>query len=206
LGRHQQYASASAFDSTGDRLLTGSGDGTAILWSVKLKQALQTFSGIGGGVRSVAFAADGVHVITGSGGGEVTRWEPGGGGAGTLLTRHVGEVDFLAATPAGFVISADASNSDNGEIHVTAVAGGPTVTLPVPAGVKSLNLSPDGTRLVTVREDGAFLIWLLDPGALLHELRAQTRLCLTPAERQTVFAEGATIAQARAMECVARTP
>ena len=55
-----------AFSPDGQRIVTGSDDGTAKLWEAATGRELLTLKGHKGGVTSVAFSPDGQRIVTGS--------------------------------------------------------------------------------------------------------------------------------------------
>ncbi|MGB8698660.1 MAG: AAA family ATPase [Thermosynechococcaceae cyanobacterium] len=62
---HQSSVLSVAFSPDGQRILTGSGDNTAKLWTLD-GRLLQTFTGHQDSVSSVAFSPDGQRILTGS--------------------------------------------------------------------------------------------------------------------------------------------
>src|SRR5262245_55755876 len=66
---------------TGDSklVLTGSDDGTAILWQTEGGKKIQTFQGHTYEVTSVALGDDGKHAVTGSRDGKAILWEAASG-------------------------------------------------------------------------------------------------------------------------------
>ena len=55
-----------AFSADGERIVTGSRDGTVQVWDASTGQETLNLDGHGDSVRSVAFAADGKHIVSGS--------------------------------------------------------------------------------------------------------------------------------------------
>jgi WD40 repeat protein len=64
-----------ALSAGGKRVVTGSWDGTAILWESATGKKLQTFQGSIPGFVSVALSIEGDQVITGHGNGTAILWE-----------------------------------------------------------------------------------------------------------------------------------
>jgi WD40 repeat protein len=76
---HAQRVSSVAFSPDGKQVLTGSGDGRAILWDAASGQQLRAFDGHTSGLFSVAFSPDGKQVLTGSGDGRAILWDAASG-------------------------------------------------------------------------------------------------------------------------------
>ncbi len=90
-----------AFAPDGQRVLTGSSDGTARLWTVATGQELQRFEGHGGPVRSVVFAPDGHQVLTGSWDGTARMWTVSTGQEVQRFEGHGDPVQSVAFAPDG---------------------------------------------------------------------------------------------------------
>ncbi|TIW08357.1 MAG: WD40 repeat domain-containing protein, partial [Mesorhizobium sp.] len=83
LEGHSGTVYALALSADGNRLLSGSLDGTARLWDMETGSETALFDSRSGPVYAVAFAADGT-VLTG--GYDRTIWDwPAGGGDGVVL-------------------------------------------------------------------------------------------------------------------------
>jgi WD40 repeat protein len=72
---HQNFIWAVAFSPDGSYALTGSDDGTAILWDAQSGAKVRTFRGHKGRVDSVAFSSDGKFALTGSDDATAIIWE-----------------------------------------------------------------------------------------------------------------------------------
>ena len=88
-----------AFSPDGDRVLTGSDDGTARLWSLETGETLQSFAGHSRPVFSVAFSPDGARVLTGSGDGTARLWSLETGETLQSFAGHSGFVSSVAFSP-----------------------------------------------------------------------------------------------------------
>ena len=73
-GWHQGSITAVAFSPDGSRLLSGSDDNRAILWSVATGAILDSFTAHNGPVRTVAFAPNGQTYITGGDDSRLKLW------------------------------------------------------------------------------------------------------------------------------------
>src|SRR5262245_6053409 len=72
---HTSGVTSVALSADGKRVLTGSDDGTAILWQAEGGMKIQTFQGHTSEVTSVARGDDGQHAVTGSRDGQAILWE-----------------------------------------------------------------------------------------------------------------------------------
>ena len=72
---HTMGISSVAMSGDGRRVLTGSGDQTAILWDAETARPLQTFKGHTGSVLSVALSRDSTRVLTGSADNTAILWD-----------------------------------------------------------------------------------------------------------------------------------
>src|SRR6185369_10705280 len=73
-----------AFAPTEQRLVSGSADGTAMVWDLVTGVGRRALAGHDGPVRSVAVSTDGQLIATGSQDGSVKVWTPHGHAKGTL--------------------------------------------------------------------------------------------------------------------------
>jgi WD40 repeat protein len=67
LRGHEERITSMAFSPDGARLLTGSEDGSAILWNVASGAIVSVYKGHAGPVKHVAYSPDGMRVATASG-------------------------------------------------------------------------------------------------------------------------------------------
>jgi WD40 repeat protein len=75
---HTQQVDCVAISPDGSRVLTGSGDGTAILWQTQTGRRIRTFQGHTGffsNITALAFSPDGTQLLTGSGAQTAILWD-----------------------------------------------------------------------------------------------------------------------------------
>ena len=90
-----------ALSTDGKRVLTGSYDGTAIVWDAASGEKLRTLRGHTDVVISVALSPNGRHAITGSPDGTTRWWDLGTGDElAALISLDAGQ-DWLAVTREG---------------------------------------------------------------------------------------------------------
>ena len=88
LRGHTDTVKAVAFSPDGERVLTGSADGTARLWDAATGKALATLVGHTHMVRGVAFSPDGTRVLTGSDDNTARLWDVATGKPLAILAGH----------------------------------------------------------------------------------------------------------------------
>jgi hypothetical protein len=81
-----------AFSPDGQRILTGSADGTAKVWDVRNGKELAALAGHAGSIRSAAFSSDGKRVVTGSADRSAKVWDTIRGKELLTLKGHTAEV------------------------------------------------------------------------------------------------------------------
>jgi WD40 repeat protein len=91
-----------ALSVQGDQILTGSFEGTTILWETATGKKLHTFQGHTRMVSSVAFSANGRHAWSSSHDGTTRLWDTKSGKELCSLLIFEGGKDWLVVTPAGF--------------------------------------------------------------------------------------------------------
>ena len=96
---HLEYVTSVAFSPDGTRILTGSKDKTARLWSIEGEQ-MAVFSGHGDAVTSVAFSPDGTRILTGSWDDTARLWSLEGEEL-AVFSGHGDDVLSVAFSPDG---------------------------------------------------------------------------------------------------------
>ncbi|MFZ1105448.1 MAG: AAA family ATPase, partial [Hyphomicrobiaceae bacterium] len=123
---------------------------------------LRRLEGHGGGVRAVAFAPDGHHVVSGSSNRTLRLWEVASGTSRTL-EGHGGGVRAVAFAPDGRHV---VSGSDDGTLRLWEVASGASRTLEGHGGpVRAVAFAPDGRHVVSGSYDGTLRLWEAASGA-----------------------------------------
>jgi WD40 repeat protein len=170
LRGHQGWVYAVEWSSDGGRLVTGSSDNTARIWSAE-GTALHELTGHTSLVRVVTWSPNGARVATGSDDNTARIWSADGT-ALHELTGHTGEVNAVAWSPDGGRL-VTAASSDN-TARIWSADGTALHELTGHTGeVNAVAWSPDGTRLATASRDNTVRIWSAD-GTALHELTLHT--------------------------------
>ncbi len=149
---------AVAFSPDGQRLLTGSNDGRARVWSAETGQALARPLRHEGVVNAVAFSPDGRCVLTGSSDGTARLWDVQTGQVLAQPLRHEGAVNAVAFSPDGRRVL---TGSYDKTVRLWSAETGQTIGQPMrhPASVLAVAFSPDGRRVLTGSDDGTARLW-----------------------------------------------
>ena len=164
---HAADVFSACFTHDDTRVLTGSGDGTAILWDAASGGSLRVFRGHIGAVNSACFSPDDRQAITAGSDGSVRVWEAGTGRQllalvppGRRLTRGkaTGFPLTVACSPDGrYIVSAD---TDHNAYVWEAKSGAFVGTLAGHNGeVRTACFSPDGAQIATASLDNTVCVW-----------------------------------------------
>jgi WD40 repeat protein len=185
---HTSAVGSVAFSPDGRRILTGSRDGTALLWDAATGTQLRAFLGHKDGVAAVAFSPDGKQILTGSGDGTAVLWETDTGKRLQSFTEQTGRVGAVAFRPDGKQLLTGAGHST--AVRLWDVATGRQVRrFLAPAVVTSVAFSPDGKQVLAGTRSGRALLWDAVSGEKLqtygdHPFDADTRVAFGPDGKQ----------------------
>ncbi|WPJ63259.1 hypothetical protein SMAC4_13631 [Sordaria macrospora] len=173
LEGHSGTVDSVAFSPDGQRLASGSWDGTIKIWDPASGSCLQTLKGHRSPVTSVAFSPDGQRLASGSWDGTIKIWDPASGSCLQTLKGHSGAVSSVAFSPDGQRL---ASGSWDETIKIWDPASGSCLqTLKGHSnGVNSVAFSPDGQRLASGSWDGTIKIWDPASGSCLQTLKGHS--------------------------------
>jgi WD40 repeat protein len=122
---HTGWVNTVAFGPEGETALSGSGDGTLILWEVETGQPIRRLEGHKGGVNSVAFGPDtqtgtsGQTALSGSDDATLILWDVTTGEPIRRFEGHAGAVNSVALSP----------DTETGTGGQTALSGSEDTTL-----------------------------------------------------------------------------
>ncbi|MFN0125433.1 MAG: protein kinase domain-containing protein, partial [Verrucomicrobiales bacterium] len=200
---HNGTVSSVAFSPDGQRIITGSEDGTAKVWETATGREVLTLKGRKGQVLSVAYSPDGRRIVTGSGDwgfgqipGEATVWDAESGQPLFELKEHNYYVWSVAFSADGQRIVTAAGDRDHkgGEAKVWDAMTGREV-LALQGCTESLRgavFSPDGRRIIAATIDGTSKMWDAVTGQPVFPLKGHsepiTSVAFSPDGRQ--FATG----------------
>lgn len=157
-----------AVSPDGMQLLSGSLDGTAILWDVATGARIRVFNHMAP-VRSVAFSPDGKLMATGGDDSFAKLWDAGTTAPVHLLFPNSGAVNSVVFSP-------DSSNlltcQNQTVTFWNTASGAENGTHSVHAGrVSAGAFSPDGGYLVTGGDDSRARVWQIDSWGLVREVQ-----------------------------------
>lgn len=158
LEAHSGGVVSAAFTADGQRIVTASVDGSAIIWEVAAGRALVKLDAHSGSVTSASFSPDGQRVVTTSTDRTAMIWDATTGQFLHTLRGHSSAVTSAAFSPdGGRIVTASA---DRTAMIWDTATGELLRTLRGHTGpVMSVTFSPDGQRLLTASADGSAIIW-----------------------------------------------
>ncbi len=177
---HTGYVSAVAFAPDGDRLASGSGDGTARLWNCQSAAGgeLQTMLGHVGAVNDVAYAPHGRLIASVGDDGRVFLWSAmpatvsGAGQPAHILEGHTSPALCVAFAPDGKTL---ASGAEDGTVRQWSEDSRLLRTLQIPAGnVTDIAFAPDGQTLAASSTDGVIRLWPTTGARMARPLQGHT--------------------------------
>ncbi|MBN1137697.1 MAG: hypothetical protein JXM73_14010 [Anaerolineae bacterium] len=165
----------------GRTALSGSADGSLILWDLETGDAIRRLTGHSDVVHSVAFLPDGERAISASGDGSLIVWDLASGEIVQRLTGHTGAVWDVAVHPDGrHVLSASADNTLRlWDISTPLNAGletGQTIQQFVghEGAVYCVDISSDGRRALSGSADHSVIWWDIATGNIVHHFGGQS--------------------------------
>lgn len=138
-------ASSAALSPTGERLVSGSHDGTLFLWDLTKGGCVFALQAGGSGVEQLAFSPDGRVIASGHLSGEIKLWDPTSGKLVRTLRGHKGTVKSVAFGPEPVML---ASVSVDDEVRVWDFRTGRLLR----------RFQLKGARYADFSDDGAFLL------------------------------------------------
>ncbi|MGB0563747.1 MAG: AAA-like domain-containing protein [Spirulinaceae cyanobacterium] len=149
-----------AFNPRGDRLLSGSLDGSVKLWQSRGGQPIRTLQDTSGApVREVQFSPDGQVIAAGYGDRGAQLWRVTGESLGTIAKAAA-----IAFTPDSQSVLASYRAEPIRQYDLT---GTEITTIPKPKGpISRLQVSPDGETIAAGVRNGT--VWLLDWQGTVH--------------------------------------
>ncbi len=168
VGGHASAVISAAFSPDGQRIVTGSTDRSARVWSARSGETLLVLNGHGNTVMSAGFSSDGEQVLTGSLDGKLRLWDARIGQPQARWLSHAGGVRRCGFSP--------------DERWVFAAGQGTASLLEAGTGKLLRNLegnddelmdgacSPDGVHVATASRDQMARVYTASTGALVHVL------------------------------------
>jgi WD40 repeat protein/uncharacterized caspase-like protein len=177
LKGHKDRITSVAFAANGQRVLTGSWDGTARLWDAQTGEELRTLEGHTKGVSSVAFSRDGRFLLTGSIDSTARLWDAKTGKEERVFRGHTHAVHAVAFSPDGQCVLTGGHGEDSTVRLWNARTGEELLLLRGhKVRVTTLAFSPDGKRILSAGADQLARLWDAETGKLLFVLEGHTAL------------------------------
>ncbi|MBI4664565.1 MAG: protein kinase [Verrucomicrobia bacterium] len=173
LRGHRSAISSVVFSQDGQRIVTGSWDGTAKVWVAASGEELFTLKGHTNRVTSLSVSRDGQRIVTGSSDKTAKVWEAASGEELVTLKGHSSAITSVAFSPDGQRI-VTASEDQTAKVWETA-SGRELLTLNGNSGVvQSVAFSPDGRRIVTGHRNFTTKVWEAASGKELVTLKGHS--------------------------------
>ena len=157
LDQHAAWVSAVAFDPTGTRVVSGSGDGSLQIWETHTLKKLATLKGHEDWVSSVAFSPDGKTLASAGWDTQIKFWRPDMGSSALGPTLSDQNVLALSFEPSGAIF---ATGGPNG-IAIRDSSSGEVITrLQDHKGViTAITFAPNGAGFASGNRDGMVQFW-----------------------------------------------
>jgi hypothetical protein len=157
LWGHNGPVLAVAVAPDGERVVTGSDDGSAKIWNAATGTEVLTLTGHSAGVTAVAISGDGTRIATGSYDQTTRLWDAATGKLLALLRGHTAPVYALGFSPDGArIVTAGA----DGTLRLWTTREGQLVArMNADSAATAVEFSMDGLTLVSGYENGSVRIW-----------------------------------------------
>lgn len=177
LRGHLCRVNAVAFSPDNQRVVTGSEDGTLVVWDVATRRETVRFEAHQASVTSAAWFPDGRHLISGSHDHSLRIWEATNGRELFSVQSRRGRVGAVTISADGNTVvsgnqdgTATAWDIDRSANHSSLAFQERRVLAGHRREVTALSLSADGQWVATGSDDGTARIWELATGRLVHLL------------------------------------
>jgi hypothetical protein len=166
---HTSSISSVAFSSDAGKVLTASGDDTAILWDTTTGTPIRAFSGHGGAVYAAAISSDDGFVLTGGSDRTAKLWNADTGTLVRTFSGHSGPVRAVAFSSTGSLVL---TGSDDMTARLWSVTTGGLIrtfsghTSPVLA----VAFAPNDNQIMTAG-DTTTKIWKVSDGTLVETIQ-----------------------------------
>jgi WD40 repeat protein len=170
---HPAGVSCGALAADGKTLVSGSWDGTVIVWDVAANQPRRALPGLAPNLAAVAVSPDGATFATATNDRLVRLWDAETGQPRATLRKHVGQITALAFAPDGKTLASVGGNRfQAGELKLWDVeAGTERVHVePFPLRLWAVAYAPDGKRVAVAGGDKTAQVVDAETGKVLVSL------------------------------------
>jgi WD40 repeat protein len=166
---HFSQVNAAAWESNGERVISGDANGTAIIWDANTGEQLHKMQGHTQAINTVAWSPDGRWAITGSLDRTARIWDTESGEQVNSLRGHSGSVLSASWSPDNKLIIT--TSADNTAVIWQADSGEELFRLQGHDGsVNDADWSPDGNLVVTASGDRTVRFWDVRNGQEIDQL------------------------------------
>ncbi len=160
LTGHSKPVNTAVFSPDSKRLLTGSADGTAIVWDVTTGRSMLTLKGITAAISSAVYTPNGKFIVTGCIDGAIHIWDATTGEQLRSMAGPGGRVCALDISSDGAKIL---SGYENGMVKVwnPSTGQGP-LTFAYDNRLLSAAITPDGKSIAAGYSDATLKVWDLE--------------------------------------------
>ena len=158
---HTQFVLSVSFSPDGERIVSGSADGSVRVWDVRTQKVVST-QRLMSGVLSVAYSPDGKRIVSGSADGYVAVWDARNVEMTRKLTSHTDSVNSITISPDNSMI---ASGSRDQTVRIWDSGTGQNIhTLTCGGIVRSVAFSPNGRYIVSGMANHGVEVWEVGNG------------------------------------------
>jgi WD40 repeat protein len=192
---------SAGFSPDGARIVTGSQDGTARIWSLASRLPEVTFQGHGDRVFSASFSPDGAHIVTASADSTARIWNSKDDRE-HLVLQHDDVVNHAEFSSDGRQI---VTASDDGTVRSWRVAdGAQLIVLSFGARMRSASFDPTNEFVAAGDEYGRVYVWPVAPRAMrafFDKWRGATTTCAPVEKRIQLLGESRSRATSTYSDC-----
>ncbi len=174
LTGHHKFVKSIAFSRDGQCLVSGSLDGTVIIWDVKNYKPIRTLSGFNGEINDVAFNPVDNSIATATGDGTIKIWDIQTGECIHTINTHHGGVTNVAFSPSGTLLAS--TLTDNTVMIWKVGLEKPVRKLEGNSGTTiSVSFYSDETLITSSSTDALVKVWDISSGIMLCNLSGRNK-------------------------------
>ncbi len=167
LEGHKDYVYGLALSPDGQTIVSGSGDGTLLLWDLHGNRISEPFRGHEAEVIDVAFSDDGQIIASASADGTLLLWDLHGNRISEPFRGHNGQVNAISLSGTGEQMQIVSGGNDNFLFLWDRYGNQLTKFSGHDAPVKSVTFCSDGQSVISGSVDGTLRRWNLKGKSLI---------------------------------------